>query len=450
MGTSSIVWFRRDLRLDDNPAWASATQAHGTVLPILVIEPELLDRAGAFRRNAFLTAAAALDQALTNLGGRLHVRVGDPVVVLPQLVRTSGASTVFANADVSRWAQRRDQAVAGALGTPIEWSWGTLVHPPGAVLTKAGTVSKVFSPFAKQWFAVAPRLEAIAAPVSVEGDGGEGLPSFDTSVAALGEPQADHWQTGIDDYGETRDLPAVDGTSRLSTALRFGTVSPVQLADTYGTHTPGRHAFVRQLAWRDWYAHITHGFPDIDRRSIRPEYDRIAWRTGPDAEAEFAAWTQGRTGYPIVDAGMRQLAATGWMHNRVRMITASFLVKDLLIDWRRGERHFRHLLSDAEPSQNAGNWQWVAGTGPDAAPYFRIFNPTAQSQKFDATGAYIRHWVPELAPLDDTTIHDPAAAPPLDLAAAGIVLGDTYPAPIVDHRHARERTLSAYKAALRR
>ena len=207
---------------------------------------------------------------------------------------------------------------------------------------------------------------------------------------------------------------------------------------------------MRQLAWRDWYAHTMWGFPDLARRALRSDYDSLEWEVGPDADRDFEAWADGRTGYPIVDAGMRQLAATGWMHNRVRMITASFLVKHLLIDWRRGERHFRRLLVDGDPAQNAGNWQWVAGTGADAAPYFRIFNPIAQSRRFDAQGAYVRTWVPELAGLDDAAIHAPWEVPPLELAAAGVVLGETYPAPIVDHAAARERTLAAYSAALGR
>ncbi|MEM9467419.1 MAG: deoxyribodipyrimidine photo-lyase [Actinomycetota bacterium] len=449
MSITTIVWFRRDFRLDDNPAWAAGTEHGDEVIPLLIIEPGLLDAAGPHRRRAFLTAAADLDRQLADLGGRLHVRTGDPAHILPALAGETDADRIFANADVSRWAQRRDDAVEAALDVAIEWHWGTLAHAPGTVLTKAGTVSKVFTPFSKQWFAVPLRPEAVPGDVAVSGDPGDGLPECDTGpTAVLADRRIDEWHRDVDAYEDTRDLPAVDGTSRLSTALRFGTVSPRSLAESYGTHTGGRQGFVRQLAWRDWYAHITHQFPDIDRRAIRGEYDAIAWQTGPDTDVEFDAWASGRTGYPIVDAGMRQLAETGWMHNRVRMITASFLVKDLLIDWRRGERHFRHLLADAEPSQNAGNWQWVAGTSPDAAPYFRIFNPTSQSRKFDPTGAYIRRWVPELASLDDKTIHEPAAAAPLDLAAAGVVLDDTYPAPIVDHAMARDRTLAAYKAAL--
>jgi len=215
--------------------------------------------------------------------------------------------------------------------------------------------------------------------------------------------------------------------------------------DVVGGATDGRTGFTRQLAWRDWYAHLLHEMPHMVSNAVRSEYDNIEWLDDPEG---LEAWKAGRTGYPIVDAGMRQLAETGWMHNRVRMIVGSFLVKDLLIDWREGERWFRRMLIDGEPSQNAGNWQWVAGTGTDAAPYFRIFNPISQSRKFDADGAYIRRWVPELAGLDKKTIHAPWEAGPLDLAAAGVILGDTYPEPIVDHVFARDRTLSAYKKAL--
>ena len=276
------------------------------------------------------------------------------------------------------------------------------------------------------------RPEAVAHDIAVTTDPGDGLPASDGAESAvLAELRVDAWQADVDAYDDTRDLPAVDGTSRLSTALRFGTVSPRSLAEAFGTHFPAARASF--ASWRG--ATGTPTSPISSPTSIGGRSGpstTASWQTGPAADEEFTAWAEGRTGFPIVDAGMRQLAESGWMHNRVRMITASFLVKDLLIDWRRGERHFRHLLSDAEPSQNAGNWQWVAGTGPDAAPY-RIFNPWSQSRKFDASGDYIRRWVPELAGLDATTIHEPAAAAPLDLAAAGVVLGDTYPEPIVDH-----------------
>lgn len=445
--STGIVWFRRDLRLDDNPAWADATRRHDHVVPLLVIEPALLGSAGPYRRNAFLQAARTLDRDLEGRGGRLHVISANPADALAKLMVEHGAEGVFANADVSRWSQRRDRAVDAATGGAVTWSWGTLVHPPGSVLTGKGTLSKVFTPFWRRWAKLPLPDEAKPGVATVSADPGSGVPTLEGSppiTATTG------WDQLVERYGETRDIPAVEGTSRLSTALRFGEVSPRRLTELIGVDTAGREAFVRQLAWRDWYAHMTLDFPEISRRAVRPEYDAIQWERGPDAERDFAAWQAGTTGYPIVDAGMRELAATGWMHNRVRMLTASFLVKHLLIDWRRGERHFRHLLSDADPSQNAGNWQWVAGTGLDAAPYFRIFNPVTQSRRFDPDGTYIRRWVPELAGLDPSMIHAPWETPPLDLAAAGVVLDDTYPAPIVDHSLARERTLAAYATALGR
>jgi len=258
------------------------------------------------------------------------------------------------------------------------------------------------------------------------------------------------WLERVDRYHEDRDYPGRDGTSGLSAALRFGLLSPRETAVSVGDHTPGRAAYVRQLAWRDWYAHMTAQNPDIDRVALRPEYDRIAWACGPRVETDFEAWRTGRTGFPIVDAAMRELASTGCLHNRLWMIAASFLVKDLLIDWRRGERWFRYLLVDGDIPQNAGNWQWVAGTGPDAAPYFRIFNPVTQSRRFDPRGDYLRRWVPELAGLGGRTIHAPWEAGPLELAAAGVALGVDYPEPMVDHAQARERTLDAYRQALNR
>jgi len=252
------------------------------------------------------------------------------------------------------------------------------------------------------------------------------------------------------DYPTRRDEPAASGTSELSVALKLGTVSPaavVRAVREYGA-TDGVDAepFVRQLAWRDWFAHLLAETPGLVDHAQRPEYDRIAWRDDPEG---FAAWTRGETGVPVVDAGMRQLLATGGMHNRVRMITASFLVKDLLVDWRLGERHFRTLLTDADVAQNVGNWQWVAGTGPDAAPYFRVFNPVRQSRHFDPEGRYLRRWLPELAGLDDTAIHEPSGIGPLELAAAGVTLGVDYPEPLVDHAMARDRAVAAYQEARR-
>jgi deoxyribodipyrimidine photo-lyase len=226
--------------------------------------------------------------------------------------------------------------------------------------------------------------------------------------------------------------------------LRFGTISPREVVRAVGVSTAGRAAFVRQLAWRDWYAHLFDERPDLQDRALYPVFDRIAWRAD-DEEAD--AWRRGNTGVPIVDAAMRQLAVTGFMPGRLRMVAASFLVKDLLVDWRVGERHFRQLLVDGDVAQNAGNWQWVAGTGPDAAPYFRVLNPLTQARRFDPDGEYVRRWVPELRSLLGGSVHEPAALGPMELAAAGVVLGDTYPWPIVDHGFARERAIASYSAA---
>lgn len=446
MSTTSVAWFRRDLRLDDNPAWAAASAADRTIA-LVVIEPRLLDSAGPFRRDAYLQGLHALDGRLQELGGRLRVEIGRPHDIVPRVAREADAGSVHVNDDVTRWSRRRDDAVDQALPTGLDRHWGTLVHPPGSILTKAGGLSRVFTPFYDAWNRVPVAPPTAAPPTDVAATTAEPIPPV-SGVSPPPQEVVDLALRRAGDYPTTRDLPAVDGTTELSTALRFGLVSVRGVARALEGVSAGADAVRRQLAWRDWYAHTTLTRPDIDRVALRPEYDRIEWEEGPDADRAFAAWSEGRTGYPIVDAGMRQLARTGWMHNRVRMITASFLVKDLLIDWRRGERWFRHLLRDGDIPQNAGNWQWVAGTGPDAAPYFRIFNPTTQSRRFDPSGDFIRRWVPELADLDDRGVHDPASLAPLDLAAANVTLGSDYPFPIVDHATAREETLAVYKRAL--
>ncbi len=450
----SIVWFRRDLRLADNPAWARATAAHSQVVALFVLEPELLAAAGPHRRRQLLHHLHSLHRSLQADGGGLTVRSGPAAVAVVDVARAVDASALYFNADYSAFARRRDDAVIQAVddtSAVVEVFHGNVVHEPGTVLTKSGRLSQVFSPFHRRW------QQTPMAPWPTDGDAETlEVSSVDLPAPDGGEPyqpggeaaawdRLNDWLDQVDQYPDTHDFPGIEGTSRLSADLRFGTLAARAVLDVVGSHSPGRGAFVRQLAWRDWWAHTLEERPDLPYRALRPDYDHIGWRVDPD---ELEAWKEGRTGYPLVDAGMRQLARTGWMHNRVRMVTASFLVKDLLIDWREGERHFRRLLVDGEPAQNGGNWQWVAGTGPDAAPYFRIFNPTSQSRKFDPDGSYIRRWVPELAALDDRAIHEPSKLGPLELAAAGITLGDTYPEPIVDHKAARERTLTAYKKAL--
>lgn len=431
--------------------WSAATQ-HADVTALFVLDPALFDTAGPFRRRVLTSHLHSLDEQLRRRGGCLRVEHGSPDAAVSRLANELDAD-VHVNTDTTPYSATRDAAVETALGRPLNTHWGTLVHEPGRVLTKKGTLSRVFTPFWKVWDVtdLAPLAEG-EGEASIATEPGAGLPAVeDGGLDAFGGGEAgarqrlDEFLDRVDGYLDARDLPAEVGTSLLSADLRFGTLSPREVLDIVGDSTAGRRGFTRQLAWRDWYAHLLHENPTMPRAAIKPEYDGIRWRN--DVE-EFEAWKAGRTGFPIVDAGMRQLAATGWMHNRVRMIVGSFLVKDLLIDWRWGERWFRHLLVDADVAQNVGNWQWVAGCGTDAAPYFRVFNPWLQSKKFDGDGEYIRTWVPELAELSAKQIHEPAAVAPLDLAAAGVVLGDTYPEPLVDHAFARDRALQVFKAAV--
>ncbi len=444
-----LVWFRRDLRLSDNPAWAAATAAHPEVVALYVLDPVLLASAGPFRRAQLLANLQALDGALADAGGRLLVRRGDPVEVVANEVRRVRARSVSWNADVSPASLRRDERVRARLpdDVVVNRGHGHLVLAPGTVLTRQGTVSRVFGAFHRTWLTTPWDPWPEPGRARVAADPGDGLEAADDPPPRpAGEDAAhaalDRFLAGpIDDYRNGHDAIGAAATSELSVHLKFGTISPRQVVLAAGDANADRQAFVRQLAWRDWFAHLLVEVPSLTRRSLRPEYDLIAWRDDPDG---LEAWRTGRTGYPIVDAGMRELRATGSMHNRVRMITASFLVKDLLVDWRLGERHFRHLLTDGDVSQNVGNWQWVAGTGPDAAPYFRVFNPVTQSRAHDPAGHNLRRWLPELAGLSDRDVHAPWEAGPLTLAAAGVTLGVDYPEPIVDHRAARQRALAAY------
>jgi deoxyribodipyrimidine photo-lyase len=448
--STGVVWFRRDLRLGDNPAFAAATAAHDEVVCLYVLDPVLLDHAGPHRRRQLLANLRALDESIRARGGCLRVRSGDPASAVA--TDAAGAEAVYWNDDVTPFATRRDALVREALDVPIHTWWGHLVLAPGSVLTGGGTVSKVFTPFHRAWSAhpwdpwprpgaarlVGEPAEAFPPP--------DGPPPIEPGEVAAGARLA-AFGDRVERYLDERDRMDLDATSGLSVDLRFGTISARHVAEVVGTATRARAGFVRQLAWRDWWAHLLAEHPQMVTSAQRPEYDGIRWASGREADRSFEAWCEGRTGFPVVDAAMRQLRRTGSMHNRARMIAGSFLVKDLLVDWRRGERWFRHRLTDGDVPQNVGNWQWVAGTGPDAAPYFRIFNPVAQSRRFDPSGAYVRTWVPELAGLGARSIHAPWEAAPLELAAAGVVLGDTYPEPIVDHGEARLRTLAAYEAA---
>ena len=474
-GRPVILWFRRDLRLQDNPALTHAAEAGRPILPVYILDPGHGRAPGEASLWWLDKSLRALDAALRERGSRLILRRGDSEAELRRLIDQTGADTVFMNRLFEPDAFARDADIAHALradGVECKGYNGSLLCRPGAVLTGAGGPYKVFTPFFRALMEMAEAPPHTTGPRAiVTPDGGESDAVDDWGL----HPTRPDWSKGFDwtpgeagahaaltaflsgglsDYADGRDRPAKPVTSRLSPHLHFGEISPWRAvtaarksAEDGKAPVAQAEKFVTEIGWRDFSAHLLHQFPQITDTAFRPEYDAMPWR---DDEAGFEAWTRGRTGYPLVDAGMRQLWATGWMHNRVRMIVASFLIKDLLIDWRRGEAWFWDTLVDADLGSNVQNWQWVAGSGADAAPYFRIFNPVSQGQKFDAEGRYVRQWVPELARLSDRWIHAPWTAPPEVLRDAGVRLGHTYPRPIVDHAEARVRALDALKTVSRR
>jgi deoxyribodipyrimidine photo-lyase len=458
----ALAWFRRDLRLHDNPALTAALRAAARVVPVFVLDPRLLEgpRSSANRTWFLLGSLRALAGDLEALGAPLVVRSGRPEEVIPALAAEVGASAVLAARDVSPFARRRDRAVAAALaadGRALHLEPGLLVVEPEAVRTADGRPFTVFTPFSRRW-AAAPRRLLLGPPTAIPSipRGGlviEALPVAPPPTAdvlllpAPGESAARDrlaaWtaSAALAAYADGRNRLDTDGTSRLSADLKLGTLSPLEVVLAAEGAGDGRRAFVAELCWREFYLHVLWHFPHVVRGAHRPAGDAIPWAEDP---AGLAAWREGRTGYPVVDAAMRQLAASGWMHNRARMIAASFLAKDLLVDWRRGEEHFMKHLVDGDVAANNGGWQWTAGTGTDAAPWFRVFNPVSQGRRFDPDGAYVRRWVPELARVSDAHVHEPWTMPAERQAAAGCVIGRDYPAPIVDHPFARQRALAAF------
>jgi len=443
---TALVWFRRDLRLADNPAWAAATRSHDSVTALFVMDPRILGRSP--RRDALLVGhLRALDRRLGEAGGALKVRAGAPEIVVPD--ESAGHDAAYWNRDAGPYAERRDARVLDAVTIPVHRHDGLTVHAPGVIVAKSGTPYRVFTPYFRAWAEVPWNLWEQPGSADIARDRGDGLLGEQDLPVASGEGGAlerlERWLERVDEYDVTRNHLEPGSTSELSADLHFGILDARRVRAEVGEHSKGRAAFVRQLAWRDFSFQALRMFPTAPTAPIRSEYGAIAWRDDHDG---LEAWTTGTTGYPIVDAAMRQLLAEGWMPNRVRMIVASFLIKDLLIDWRLGEQHFRRELIDGDLAQNVINWQWVAGTGLDAAPYFRIFNPVTQGRTHDPDGRYVRRWVPELAGIEGPAIHAPWELGPLELAAAGVTLGVDYPAPIVDHAAARVRTIDAYKRSV--
>ncbi len=465
--TTAIWWLRRDLRLTDNPALTAALVRGASVIPVFVLDPALLDSPNMGQaRLAFLFGGLhALAAALRERGSCLIVRRGNPAEALAALAAEVNALAIFAEEDFSPYARRRDASVAVSL--PLHLTSGATLHHPDAVLKADGTPYVRFTPFMRFWRSlppphaedIPPTPDRIPTPPDIATLPLPEAPSSDTAALFRpGEAEArcrlDAFVDGpIYDYAETRSRLDVIGTAQLSPYLRFGMLSARQViaaALQARAEAPeerareGTDSWLSELIWREFYAAILYHFPHVLGRSFREEYEGIPWAND---EAAFAAWCEGQTGYPVVDSAMRQLAAQGWISNRARMIAASFLVKDLLIDWRWGERWFMQQLVDGDPAANNGNWQWVAGTGTDAAPYFRIFNPITQGKTFDPEGAYVREWVPQLANVPDKFIHTPWMMPPGIQREATCRTVRDYPPPIVDHAWARERALAAYGRA---
>jgi deoxyribodipyrimidine photo-lyase len=474
---TTLLWFRRDLRLADNPALNAAVTIGRPVIPVYICDDADAGEwsPGGASRWWLHGSLSALSSEIEARGNKLILKTGPAEAVINELISETGATSVYWNRRYEPWAIRRDEKVKTALkGKGIEarsFNAG-LLREPWAITTQKGEPYKVFTPFWKALRAsgepdqLKPAPQRIPAPndfaksddlnswglLPTKPDWASGLrdawtPGEDAAQSRL----HDFTDAAVFDYQDKRNLPGVSSTSRLSPHLHFGEIGPRQiwhtviasaLAQTGSPMPRGAETYLSEIAWREFSYHLLFHFPELPLKPLRREFSSFPWTNDPDA---LSAWQGGATGYPIVDAGMRELWTTGWMHNRVRMIVASFLIKDLLIDWQSGEHWFWDTLVDADLASNAASWQWVAGCGADAAPYFRVFNPTIQGTKFDPDGSYVRRWVPEISRLPDRLIHTPWMAKPIELEDAGIELGRNYPEPIVDHAMARNRALEKYK-----
>jgi deoxyribodipyrimidine photo-lyase len=460
-----VLWFRDDLRLADQAALHAAVDTGQPVLPLFILDDAAPGRwaLGGASRWWLHHSLAALRSSLAQRGVDLTLRRGDSVEVIGDIVGRLGATDVFTGGSADPWVRRVDKAVSKTSGAQLHRMRTTTLFHPNSVRTRTGGAYSVYTPFANACLALGGPRPPLPAPGTIRGapaqrsdrledwgllptkpDWAGGLRDTWTpgEAGALARAEA-FLDQGLDGYDTARDQPGAEGTSMLSPHLHFGEISPTQLWHLAHRRpsTPGRAAFIRELLWREFCANLLWHNPALPEAPLRPEFAAMPWR---DDRAGLLAWQRGRTGVPIVDAGMRQLWQTGWMHNRVRMIVASFLVKHLMIPWQVGEAWFWDTLVDADLASNAANWQWVAGCGADAAPYFRIFNPLLQGRKFDADGMYVRRFVPEIGRLEGRFLHAPWEAPAAALTAAGVTVGETYPTPIVDLGEGRLRALAAY------
>jgi deoxyribodipyrimidine photo-lyase len=455
--TTIVHWFRRDLRVADNTALARAARDADRVVPVFVLDDHYGNDPGIGpARFRFLRESVEeLERSLFEAGGTLVLRRGPAARALPEILAETSASAVYANVEVGPYPEKRDREARAAVesaGGKLRLFGDSLLVEPDAIATDAGGPYTVYSPFSRKWMA-AEKSSPVAAPRRLATPDLPAVPVArvrawrdlppDPRAPRGGESEAARLlarfaRASLARYGRDRDVPARNGTSRLSPHLHFGTISPRTVFAAVG----GFRKFQLELAWREFFHHLLFHFPDVATEAFRPEFRGFPWR---EAREAIAAWQEGRTGYPFVDAGMRQLRETHWMHNRARMTVASFLTKDLHADWRIGEKWFEHELADADLANNNGGWQWAAGTGADAAPYFRILNPVLQSKRFDPDGAYIRTYVPELARVPGSRVHEPWTMTPEEQKASGCVIGRDYPAPIVDHARERMTALALFE-----